>query len=85
MTAPVAVDVLEQALHDPENQPSQFGTVPTAYLSHAENLIAGLLWQFDHAGCTCTFPDEKCCPYSRATQYMAERSRGILQAPGDES
>ena len=65
--------VLMQALHDPENQPSQFGTVPVEYLERAENMMNSLAWQFDTIGCTCCFDSDDCCAYARWTNYK----RGI--------
>lgn len=62
--------VLMQALHDPENQPSQFGTVPTEHLERANELIDGLVRQFDHAGCTCMDASNDCCSYTRACAYL---------------
>lgn len=65
--------ILMQALHDPENQPSQFGTVPSKYLDRADELIEGLISQFDFAGCTCCFQSADCCSYARAAAYLASR------------
>lgn len=62
--------VLMQALHDPENQPSQFGTVPTEYLDRANELINALVRQFDHAGCTCLDMSNECCGFTRASAYL---------------
>lgn len=32
-----------------------------------KDLAEGLVGQFDHAGCTCTFPDDQCCPFAKAS------------------
>lgn len=61
---------LMQALHDPENQPSQFGTVPSEYLDRANDLIDGLVRQFNHAGCDCIDQSNACCSYSLACAYL---------------
>jgi hypothetical protein len=68
--------VLMQALLDPKNQPSQFGTVPVEYLERSESLIDGLLLQFKKTGCSCTCPDAECCGFARAETYMAARVKG---------
>lgn|GEM_PF-2205262 len=62
--------VLMQALHDPENQPSQFGTVPTEHLDIANDLIDGLVRQFSHSGCDCLQQSNQCCSYTRACAYL---------------
>ena len=31
-----------------------------------EELVAGLSGQFDHQGCTCTFPSDDCCAFAKA-------------------
>jgi hypothetical protein len=38
-------------------------------LIEARTLIEGLLTQFDHLGCTCTFPSKECCSYARAVYF----------------
>ncbi len=65
--------ILMQALHDPKNQPSQFGTVPVEYLELADSVIDGLLSQFRKTGCNCSFPGNECCGFSIATAYMEKR------------
>lgn len=63
---------LEQILLDPENQPSQFGTVPTELLEKCEEMISDLVHQFGDRGCTCTFPEADCCAYARAEHYSRD-------------
>ncbi|MEW2894476.1 hypothetical protein [Stenotrophomonas maltophilia] len=63
---------LEQILLDPENQPSQFGTVPTELLEKCEEMISDLVHQFGDRGCTCTFPEAGCCAYARAENYSRD-------------
>ncbi|MHC9014506.1 hypothetical protein [Stenotrophomonas bentonitica] len=76
-----AVDMatLDQILLDPENQPSQFGTVPTGLLEHCEEMISDLVHQFGDRGCTCTFPEDDCCAYARAEHYA--RNPKLVQQP----
>ncbi|MDV9041005.1 hypothetical protein [Stenotrophomonas sp. RAC2] len=68
----VRIADLEQILLDPENQPSQFGTVPTELLEKCEEMISDLVHQFGDRGCTCTFPEADCCAYARAEHYSRD-------------
>lgn len=40
-----------------------------------KGVIDGLLRQFDHTGCTCTFQSDDCCAYARATALQRKWSR----------
>lgn len=40
-----------------------------------KSLCEGVLGQFDHAGCTCTFPDDDCCSYRRATAAIRNEAK----------
>ncbi len=42
-----SVGDLDQILHDPENQPSQFGTVPTEYLGQFRSAVEAYKEQAD--------------------------------------
>ena len=68
----VGMAELDQILLDPENQPSQFGTVPTELLEKCEEMISDLVHQFGDRGCTCTFPEADCCAYARAEHYSRD-------------
>jgi hypothetical protein len=40
-----------------------------------QRLTAGLVSQFDFAGCTCTFQDDDCCSYAKANAAIATETR----------
>jgi hypothetical protein len=43
-------------------------------LREARDRIAGLQCQFDHQGCTCTFPSDDCCSFAKVEATLAKLS-----------
>lgn len=41
-----------------------------ALLGEARDRLSGVLTQFDHAGCTCTFPSDDCCSYASGEAFL---------------
>lgn len=75
--------ILMQALHDPENQPSQFGTVPAEYLEKANDLIDRLVRTFDYRGCDCMCNSNECCAYAVACAYLGRPLCPTIKATGE--
>lgn len=74
--------ILMQALHDPENQPSQFGTVPVEFLERANELIDGLVRSFSYRGCDCMSNSNDCCTYAVACAYLGRPLCPVAKATG---
>jgi hypothetical protein len=46
-----------------------------------KELCEALVGQFDHQGCTCTFPDEQCCAFSAASAAIAKTNPPASATP----
>lgn len=54
-------------------------------LQETRDRLSGVLAQFDHAGCTCTFPSDDCCSYAAAETTLAKADAAIAKARGEEA
>src|SRR5690606_18618736 len=51
-------------------------------LEETRNRLSDILAQFDHVGCTCTFPSDDCCAYAAAETTLEKANAAIAKAKG---
>ena len=52
------------------------------HLQEALGALEALQGQFDHVGCTCTFPGDDCCGYTKSGAIIARGRAAITKATG---
>ncbi len=51
-------------------------------LEETRGRLSGILTQFDHVGCTCTFDSDDCCHYAAADATLSKARAAITKARG---